>query len=448
MSDGRVLQASSLLVAAVLFGGGGSGAGLANLVVQLAAIAVLAFNRAAFLEFFERAPRPAVFLVAASILLPALQIIPLPPSLWQHLPGRNLATEALALVGGQDDWRPFSLNVRRTIIAWFSLMPPFAILILSWNLSEQAKRQLLLVLVAAGVFVVLLGAQQLALGNRFLVPYPEVIGSGDLVGTFANHNSAALFIDAALCALMALATGRGQRPVWRAATVAAGVLLLVGLFLTRSRSGMVLVIVPVVQLALSLWQARAGRSVSWRKVVLGSAVVLLGLSVVAGLAVQNRRIQLSLSRFDDLQDARPMIWRDTVGSIKHFWPVGSGIGTFDEVFQIDESLEYIGPGRAARAHNDFLEAALESGVIGLGLMSAWLVFLGLGCIRAVGAGGVALLSSSLFTLFLLQSILDYPLRNQTLLSIAGLMLALLLGAWSSQFKNMEGRDAAAQKRRA
>lgn len=445
MSDGRAVQASALLVAALLFGGGGSGAGLANLLVQVAAIAVIACNRKACLEFFENAPRPAVLLVAASLLLPVLQVIPLPPSVWQSLPGRNLVTEALALVGAQDDWRPFSLNVRRTAVAWFSLMPPLAVLILTWNLSDQAKRLLLLVVVAAGTFVVLLGAQQLALGNRLLVPYSEVVGSGDLVGTFANHNSAGLFIDVALCALVGLLPGRRQRPVWHLASAAVAVLLLIGLFLTRSRSGMALVVAPAALFMMSMWQAREGRSISWRKFSLGAVFVLAVMGAITGLAMENRRIQLSLSRFDDLQDARPLIWRDTVGSIKHFWPMGSGIGTFDEVFQLDESLEYIGPGRAARAHNDFLEVTLESGVVGLALMATWLLFLGWACIRAVRRGGVPLVSVGLCALFLLQSILDYPLRNQTLLSIIGLMLALLLGAWSSQFEGTEGRDVAARR---
>lgn len=440
MPGARVLQVVSLLLVALIFGGGGSAEGLANLVVQLVALGLIACNRQAVFDFFAQAPRIVAVLVAACILLPFLQSIPLPPSVWQHLPGRGLATEALALVGGSDDWLPFSLNVRRTMVAGLALMPPLAVMILSWNLPEPAKRQLLFALVAAGGFVVLLGAQQLALGNRVLVPYAEAIGTTDLQGTFANHNSTGLFIDIVLCALVGILPRRRSPLVWHLAWVATAILLLIGLFLTRSRSGMALVVVPAILFLIQFWQSRSLHKASWRRLVLGGSAFVVVVGGIAGLGLENRRIQQSLARFDELQDARPLIWEDTLAAIRHFWPLGSGIGTFDEVFQLDESLENIGPGRAGRAHNDYLEAALESGAVGVGLLAAWALVLAAGCFHALRRGGTALVPAGVLVLLALQSILDYPLRNQTLLCLAGLMLALLVGVWSSRGSERGQRD--------
>ena len=164
-----------------------------------------------------------------------------------------------------------------------------------------------------------------------------------------------------------------------------------------------------------------------RKVVLtglfGVAVLVAG----GGLLVnENRQIRQSLVRFDNLDDHRPHIWIDTLTAIDRFWPVGSGIGTFDEVFQIDESLEHLTPARAGRAHNDYLEIALESGVVGLALALVWMAFLCIRSVQAIREGGNCCSAACIFALMALQSISDYPLRNQTLLCVAGLVLALLI----------------------
>lgn len=417
-----------MLLICIVFGGGGSGAGLFNLTVQASALAVLAINFELVTGFVGRAPRFAVALVLVTALLPLLQTIPLPPAVWQALPGRAVVSESLQLVGGQDGWRAFSVVSQRTLVAFFALVPPFALMVLTWDLPAADRRKFMMAIVGGAIFVVLLGAQQLALDNRNLMLFSETYGSRDLQGTFANRNSAGLFLDVALCALFALLPFGKRKParMWGGAGIAA--LLLVGLLLTRSRSSMVLVIVPFLYLAFRVWRAGVfSRLSKW--VVIAS---LTGMAVLAaagiGLVSDNRRIQASLGRFDELQDVRPLIWADAMGSIKRFWPLGSGIGTFDEVFQLDESLENLGPGRAARAHNEYLETALESGIPGLALVAAWGVLVALSAWRAIRQGGDALMAVAVIGLFALQSILDYPLRNQTLLCIAGLMIAFMLGA--------------------
>ena len=69
-----VLQLLILIAAASLMGGGGISFGLANLAVQLVAIALLAANPGAVRWFVKGAPRTLVMLVAATILFPLLQL--------------------------------------------------------------------------------------------------------------------------------------------------------------------------------------------------------------------------------------------------------------------------------------------------------------------------------------------------------------------------------------
>ncbi|TCM17832.1 O-antigen ligase [Novosphingobium sp. PhB165] len=433
ISQGRAGYAVLLLLVALVFGGGGSAAGLANLVVQLAGLAVLAFNRQAIFAFFAQAPRMPVILVAATLLLPLLQLVPLPPAIWQSLPGRDLAVQSYDLIGVQGAWRPFTLSVNRTAMAFFALLPPLAILVLSWDLPERQKRLMLQAVVVAGIIVMLLGAQQLATNNRLLVFYDEVAGSRNLQGTFANRNTAGLMLGIALVALVGAVPWHRAGPVWKLGSVAVAILLVIGVVLTGSRSSMTLLTVPAL-VAIWNWWIRRGAAHS-RKMVVG-AVLAVALVIGGGsfLLSGNQRVHQSLTRFDSVEDEeRPKIWADTIVAIKRYSPLGAGIGSFDEVFQVDEALENVSLGRAGRAHNDFLEVTLESGIIGILLIGGWMV-----AVATLGFsarhGGVPLAAVGVLVQLALQSLTDYPLRSQTLLCIAALMFALLLGT-------REGRSA-------
>lgn len=427
-SQPRILAAAVLLVAAFCFGGGGSGAGLANLIVQLAALIALAFNRRAFFNFFKQAPRVLVVLVSVTVLLPLLQCIPLPPLIWHQLPGRDLAVQSLTLIGRANDWLPLSLNVRRTLIAFLALMPPLSVLILIWRASNADRRTLMIVLVACGAAGIILGTQQLAFGNHELMLYGEAVGSQDLQGTFSNRNTAGLFANVALCTLIGLLWRPHPNVLRLSLGVVVGALLVVGLFLTRSRSSITLLIVPIAMLLMCLWEFRddlLGRRS--RVIAFVAALAVMALSV--GLMGSNARVQRSLSRFDTMEDARLAIWQDTESSVVRFWPFGSGIGTFDEVFQVDESVENLSPGRAGRAHNEYLETMVESGVLGPLLITAWIIMIASAAwvgIRKSPDRGLRVAASAVFLLLAFQSVLDYPMRSQTLLCIAGLMLGILI----------------------
>lgn len=422
-----MLTAAALLAAAFLFGGGGSRAGIANLVVQLAALIALAFHRDAVFGFFKEAPRAVTAVVAVTLLFPLLQCVPLPPAIWHQLPGRELAIEALALIGQENSWMPFSVNAQRTFIAFLALMPPLAILALSCKSHPSDRVFLAAVVVACGAAGVILGALQLATGNRNFILYAQVVGSQDLQGTFANRNTAGLFLDISLCALISVLYHSRLTPIRVGASVVVGLLLMLGLFLTRSRSSITLTVIPASILLFNLWKSRRKQTKDRSRLIVGTLLVV-SLILSIGALTSNSRIQKSLSRFDNIEDARPAIWQDAQASIRRYWPLGSGIGTFDEVFQIDESLENLSPGRAARAHNEYLETSVESGILGAALVSSWIFLIGTIAFKRLRAGGENTLeigAVSVFLLLALQSILDYPLRSETLLCISGLMLGVL-----------------------
>ncbi len=205
-------------------------------------------------------------------------------------------------------------------------------------------------------------------------------------------------------------------------------LLLVAIVLTRSRTALVLALLPLGLVGLRVLLARTTRGKSGLWVALGGIALIAGTGAIVAVAAPGRVGEV-LERFDDTDtDARAYIWEDAAYSADRFWPLGSGTGTFDDVFQLDESLENLTLRRAGRAHNDYLEVAIEAGIPGLTLVAAWILLLAWLAWRArrsndrwvAWSGGAALLAIAL------QSITDYPLRNLSLLGFAAFALLILV----------------------
>ena len=419
---------AALLVAAFAFGGGGIGSPLGNLAVQLAALAALAFQREGFVRFWREAPLGLRILVALSLALPLAQIIPLPPSLWESLPGRDLVSVSLEQTGAQAGWMPFSLDPRRTLLAASALVTPLAVLCVGWSLPRDRLIDLGWGVVALGLVTVLLGAAQLGGGGEGATLYGTRRPGEMLLGTFKNRNPAGLFLTFTL-GLAALLPAPRPHPAVLPVRLAICALLLLAVALTQSRTALVLAAIPVLLGVLralaTLMPERAGA----RAAMIGlGAVVLVGLGTGALVVAAPGRIGATLERFEAKDDPRRFIWDDAVYTAQRHWPAGAGIGTFDTLSQVDESLENLTLRRAGRAHNDYIEITIEAGAPGLALAALWLALVGRLSWRARGTPGrwTAWAGSAFLLGIALQSITDYPLRNQTILALAGLALLLLI----------------------
>src|SRR5687768_3410806 len=101
MPTDRLFLLCTILLAACLFLGGGTRAGfLSDAAVQLLAIPLLlvALRRVAGLPSLKGA-RSALLLCLGIALVPALQLVPLPPGVWAALPGRERLMEPFQLLG-------------------------------------------------------------------------------------------------------------------------------------------------------------------------------------------------------------------------------------------------------------------------------------------------------------------------------------------------------------
>lgn len=419
-----------LMLVAFTVGGGGIGSALANLAVQLTALAVLAFSQNGLAAFWRESPRSLRLLIIASLLLPLLQLVPLPESVWRALPGRELVARSLDLVGGADAWVPFSVNPLRTLLALTALITPLAVLLAGSALPRERLIDLGWLVVAFGLVTVLVGAFQLSNPAGESSGYYASASGQVLLGTFANRNSTALFLTFAL-GLAALLPAPRPHPAVLPARLAVCALLLLAVVLTQSRTGLVLTLIPLGLGALRLASTsrRGGQNLTaGRTALLGlGALALIGTAVAAVVVAAPDRVTATLERFESKDEPRRFIWDDAVFSAGRYWPLGAGTGTFDEIYQIDESLENLTLRRAGRAHNDYIELAIEAGAPGLALAAAWMVLVGWlsWLARRSPHRWVAWSGSAFLLAIALQSITDYPLRNQTILALAGFALLVL-----------------------
>ncbi|MBX7496419.1 O-antigen ligase family protein [Qipengyuania sp. 6B39] len=427
--------ALGLLIALALFlGGGGAGYGLQNLAVQLVAVALILIYWDRVVTFLGVTPRWVIALLAASLALPLLQLVPLPPAVWHNLPGRDMAVASRTLVGAADAWYPLTLAPHMTVTAALSLVGPLAVFVLFLGRTESSPRGGLYLLVIAGLLNFLFGGIQIV-SESALGLYP-MVDEGRLHGFFANHNTSGLFFVICSCAAIGLVAAREQ-PVWeRTGLIVSALLFVLGVLLTNSRSSTVLLFLPLGLAAFVAWPrlkaVAFGQRFKRGGMFLGLATLIV--AIVAVLLVSSTRVMTTVDRFDTLEDSRPAIWEDTLSAADRYWPVGSGIGTFDEVFQVDESLENLMSLKAGRAHNDYLESLLETGIFGPALAVAWLVLIARLWWRVRHTPDRFVAHAAVLALggIFLQAILDYPLRNQSLLCIAALLLGALVACQRNQ----------------
>lgn len=435
-------QAAFLLACAIVLGGGGINAPWHNLAVEIIALVLLALNPDKVVHFLQSGPRALVWLVALTIAVPIIQLVPLPPAIWTRLPGSDIIIESYAVAGIENAWRPVSAYPARTLLAATGLIAPFCVLVLAYSGGRELAGRLALGVLAAGAVNMLLGAEQLVTANRIGNLYPSRVNPHHLYGTFANHNTGGLFLVVVVCALLALPPLSRRPSVDRMMRIVLAAIFSVGVVLTQSRSALALLLLVGVALAAPLGLARVkrlpeshgkGSSLPTR-----AGPLRLLLAAGAGLAIMlaafglagNAKVGQTLARFDDLQDKRPQIWLDTGETIRRYFPVGAGVGSFEEVFRIDESLEFLSRGHINRAHNDYLEPVVESGVFGAAMILGWMAWCGHVLFGWYRSGRLRHHAFPALTLGIiaLQSMIDYPLRSQAGLCVFAAMIAILANA--------------------
>lgn len=438
------LQPGELLVLLMVFlvftlGGGGTSGPHTEMPLQIALAGLVALPLAipALGRGLGKVPVWATILAVLVIALPAVQLVPLPPAVWQALPGRDVEAATLALVGADRWWMPLSMAPAQTMASLLATVAVVLVMIQVARLGAHARTLVGVVIVLVCALSLVLGALQMAhLGGMGWTLYSEY-HRGWVIGFFANRNATTDFLQIGMLALGMVAVARvgdGRRHAETLPMTLVGfVVLSIACVLTGSRAGIALYPLTVIFMAVMLWREirrkipRIGLFV-WA----GSVVAVLA---AAGLS-QIEAVQRVIARFDFAKESRWDVWTDTYYAAARVWPYGSGVGTFTSVMPQAERLEVVDITRPVRAHNDWLEWVLEGGLPGqilLGLVALVMIALAVRAIReAWGETGTrerraqVLFANAALLHIGLHAIFDYPLRTMALAAILAISAAFLM----------------------
>lgn len=423
--------ASIFLVLSVLLGGASAAGALANAMLQsLSVLVIVALAWAGRLRVPSEA-RLLAWTVGCFLVLAAFTLIPLPLALWQQLPYRGQIAEALGQLGISSGSLAVSLAPEATLWSLLGLLPPVAMFLLVTALPADRRGMLFGTVTAIAIASISLGIFQLLSGPQSMRPY-EITNEGFPVGFFANVNHNATLV---LCALPCLASlgarfaGRRDRSrrsggfIIIAGSVA---FMVLGVGIMGSMAGYGLLIPALFASALIYRRAIFPRiSAAWRAVFTIVAV----LFVVGALAGPLSQERLS-AKFSDNPTSRKVIAETTVEAVSEAFPVGTGLGTFSDVYRRFQdpaaaSTEYVN-----HAHNDYLEIALELGLPGILLVLlffAWWLGRSLHVWRHdVENASSARAGSIIVGIVLLHSLVDYPIRTSAIAALFALGCALLV----------------------
>lgn len=428
-SGARQAVAPAYLLACLILGGSAQGI-WSNMVLQLVGLAILAWAAAAPAE--EQLIKPArqlLILVMLALAVVALQLVPLPASVWPELGGRAEIARGYDVLGVARPNLPISLVPYETLATLLTVIPPLAMLCAVLRLHAHRPSWLALALLGGTFAGILLGALQVANAGSETSPwylYPRT-NFGFAVGFFANANHMAMLLVIALPFLAALVAaarkGGAQRYSAAIALAAGGVLVvIVGIALNRSLAGYGLA-VPVFAASLLILLPGRSRLRSW--IAVGSAVSVLAAVVALALSPVGER---SLETSSSLQ-SREVINVTTARATMDFLPFGSGLGSFKPVYKLYEDHDRITTTVINHAHNDYAEIALETGLPGIVLIVLFLLWWAAAVWRVwrfADSGPYARAASIASAALLLHSLVDFPLRTAALSTCFAACLGLLV----------------------
>lgn len=429
---------------------GGSAQGIwGNAFLRLAAILIIAW---ALIERREeplpRSTRQLLRIIGIGLALALLYLIPLPAGLWSSLPGREMVVSGLQLLGIEPGAIPISLSPYDSIATLLALLPPLGMLAAMLVFRGYSRGWLAAALIAGTMAGVLLGIMQVTSPEPTASPwYPyRQSNFGVATGFFANGNHMASLLLVTIpfiVALSATVRERAKDAKLRSTALAmAGgglVIVILGLILNGSLAGYGLG-VPVLLASLLMLFGQKSRLAGGAAAAVGLAglvaLALLWTSPVGG-KLGGLGVETSVS-------SRQEILSNSLGLIARFGSVGSGPGTFQKVYPLQEDPASVDRYYVNHAHNDYVELAVEMGLPGIALMLlflAWWVTSVWRLLRSPSADYYAIAGAIASAAVLLHSAVDYPLRTATISAVFAMCLVLVLQSRRSAQSETDLRPA-------
>lgn len=449
------LLSAVVLAAAILLGGGSRAGFLGDVAVQLLAIPLFLASlwcwadKSESVTLWRRTTALPLFLIAAlSLVVLVVQLLPLPPIfdsdwLWAH----SRPADAGGAVA-DESWRRLSLTPNASWAAVASMLPPLALFAGVSQLDAAARFRIAALVIGLSALALLLGFLQIVQGPNSGLRFFEFTNGFEAVGFFANRNHfasllyttlvfAAVWFSFAAGDFVKQGTLDTRAILWFAAAAALLIATIAGLALARSRAGLVLALAAIGGIVAMFFvdgrksgKGRDSSSRFVRRLALGALGLAVLFAAQFGLSRMMTRLEV-----DPLADLRITLTAATVRAAVENLPFGTGIGSFVVVYLAREKTEDLFSDYANRAHNDWAELLLETGVFGAAIAALFLWWF-IGRLIAVWrprpderldhhltlqrAATVAIM------LLLAHSLVDYPLRTTAMVTVFAFACAILI----------------------
>ncbi len=455
-----ITPTAMVVLSAALLLGGGTLQGQPNDAVVIALGLLLAVVLvAAWPVQVVRPYRIELTLLAAILALPLLQLVPLPPSLWQALPARAALAAQQAAVRVGPHWAPLSLDPAGTWRAWLAMVPGASLFVAALTLNPRQLQRLTALIPLLALVGALLGFAQVAGGPESPLRFFTYTQRDSAEGFFANRDHFADLLNVSMLLTAAWLLGlwvqprsihAGRRALAMAAAWVTLATLLIGLLLTQSRAGVPLGGLTLLAIVVLAWRSVGGQPGVVRRVALAMLVIAMSALQWGLYAVLARLHQ------DPFADARWWIMHTTWIAARHYAWLGSGIGSFVHVLPQFQQRATLIPPYINHAHDDYLELWLEGGIPALLLMLAFVGW----CVWRSGrawrnaahrevlhedhpvSGLLARAAAVALLILLLHASVDYALRTLALEATLAVLCAWLArrnrGTWRGDEASLRG----------
>lgn len=368
------------------------------------------------------APRSVGMLLIAILALPLIQMIPLPPGIWNQLPGREVASQVLGHIGAGDNWHPITLDLWATLFGWLMLIPPTVMFLAVFTMERGTMRLLVIALALLGFLSLLVGMFQFtSSGNLF--NFYNTKHRQYMVGFFANRNHQAMFIACSalfgIGIVFRLVSDRGKALL---SCLLISFLAFGAIVATGSRSGILLTGVAII--ISVVFNTGLGKR-PWITISASAVATIVAFAVLQSSSGVFEKV---FNRYGEaIEDDRWSIWEVSWDIVAAFFPAGSGLGTYVPVYKTFETLGTIVPSFVNHAHNDYLELLTEFGALFV-IVFLWFLVMFARALKRTSpwkTGGMPAAATMVILILLAHSVVDYPLRTSSISVIFAMGVAIL-----------------------
>jgi len=335
------------------------------------------------------------------VLWALVQLLPLPSFVIGWIsPARLLDPSLSGLAPGQWVWTALSIYPHDSVVALAKFLAYLGAFLLAACLYDSRKRRstLLRILILLGCFEAVYGIVQYLTGWQKIFTYTKQFDLQEATGTYINRSHFAGLLELTLPFVVALlfysfglwsegrhvdmntspAVRRGSPGSQLLFYVFVLLIMVMAVLFSRSRMGILATLFSILFMFLAaLVRLKVGRR-AWMGGVFLFLFCVLAYAIWIGLGPVLARFEPAYESGYLQMEGRISIWRDALQLVRDYPLTGAGLGTFGLAFRHYQTTAvnfYVD-----HAHNDYLEFAADTGLLGVALLFLPIFYL---CLRMI-----------------------------------------------------------------